>query len=188
MDESIGALSLRELGGRLIKTRSDIDAAEAQWLELLARFDSLCGFVIDGHHNSVSWLIDNCGMAYSTAKDRLRVAKELQRRPRLFEGLAQGRVSYAKIKVLTRMTGLGDESGRVFLQAADTHTASELERLYRHYKLNEEQDTPPPGTSGWERCGVRTLHRSNRDRRDGGPPSRPGRTAAPPHPGRPRRR
>src|SRR2546423_13300456 len=96
MDTELGTLSVRELGGFLATNRTAIDAAEAKWLHLLAEFDRRCGFAADGHRDSVSWLVHNCGLARSTAKDRLRVAHELGRRPVLAEALAAGKVSYAK--------------------------------------------------------------------------------------------
>src|SRR5205814_4371162 len=62
--------------------------------------DRACGWAIDGHRNCESWLVQHCGMAYSTAKDRVRVAHELERRPLLAAALAEGTVSYGKVKVL----------------------------------------------------------------------------------------
>src|SRR5690242_1566088 len=102
MDEIIGALSTRELGTKLVTDRAAIDTAEANWLQLLAEFDRRNGWVLDGHRTCESWLVQRCGMAFSTAKDRVRVAHELGRRPLLAEALAAGKVSYGKIKVLTR--------------------------------------------------------------------------------------
>src|SRR5437762_12046129 len=106
MDESTEALSVRELGALLIKNRVLVDTAEATWLNMLAAFDTRCGWAVDGHRNCVTWLTDKCGMARSTAKDRLRVAHELQRRPVLAHALGNGELSYAKVKILTRLEGL----------------------------------------------------------------------------------
>src|SRR5437667_5527013 len=80
MDESMDALSTRDLGGFLITNRAVIDAAESKWLQHLAEFDRRCGFAVDGHRDCVSWLIHKCGLARSTAKERLRIARELQHR------------------------------------------------------------------------------------------------------------
>src|SRR6185312_13436141 len=102
MDTEIGALSTRQLGGFLITNRAAIDAAEARWLAALAEFDHRGGFAVDGHRDTVSWLIHHCGLARSTAKERLRVARELEHRPVLAAALADGRVSFTKIKTLTR--------------------------------------------------------------------------------------
>src|SRR5438067_808836 len=106
MDTELGALSVRELGGLLIKNRVLVDTAEAEWLAMLAEFDRRCGWALDGHRTCVSWLMHKCGMAQSTAKDRLRVAYELERRPLLAQALAGGELSYAKVKILTRIEGL----------------------------------------------------------------------------------
>src|SRR4051812_17878310 len=118
MDTEMKALSVRELGSLLIKNRVLIDTAEAKWLAMLAEFDRRCGWAVDGHRNCVSWLKDRCGMAHSTAKDRLRVAHELQHRPVLTDALAAGKVSYAKVKVLTRIEGVDNECDRALLALA----------------------------------------------------------------------
>ena len=159
MDGPIGALSLREMGGKLIRDKAALDAAEAKWLELLAEFDSKGGYVIDGHHSCVSWLVDKCGLARSSAHERLRVAHELRRRPVLGHALAEGSVSYAKVRVLTRMTGLGDDSDHMFLTAMAKGTVADAEQLYRRYKLLQEQEKVPRDTR-WDRCGVQTVGRS----------------------------
>src|SRR4051812_5832276 len=114
MDTELDALSTRELRSRLVADRAAIDAAEARWLSMLAEFDRRCGWAVDGHRDCGSWLIHNCGMARSTAKDRLRIAHELHRRPVLAQALAGGKVSFAKIKILTRIVDMGDDSDEVF--------------------------------------------------------------------------
>src|SRR5436190_1391837 len=139
MDTEVGTLSVRELGGMLIKQRALIDTAEARWLDMLAAFDDRGGWALDGHRTCVSWLTHNCGMARSTAKDRLRVAHELQRRPVLHSALAGGELSYAKVKILTRIENLGDDSDRLFVAAAAAVTVADTERMYQHYKLNRQQ-------------------------------------------------
>src|SRR5437763_16062167 len=160
MDESMDALSTRELGGFLITNRAVIDAAEAKWLQHLAEFDRRCGFTADGHRDSVSWLIHKCGLARTTAKERLRIARELRHRPVLAEALAAGKVSYTKIKTLTRITGMGDDNDKVFVCLAADGTHADVQRLYRHWQLLRDQDTPPP-ENRWERCGIQTVARNS---------------------------
>jgi hypothetical protein len=65
----------------LIEGRRRIDLGEAEWLAQLAEFDAGCWWAADGHLSCVAWLVHHCGMGYSTAKDKLRVALELTRRP-----------------------------------------------------------------------------------------------------------
>src|SRR4051794_39927679 len=157
MDTEHEGLSLQELGGLLVRCRAAIDSAEAEWLGLLAEFDHRCGWALDGHATCVSWLMHHCGMARSTAKDRLRVALELQRRPLLAEGLASGKVSYAKVKALTRITDADDETDAVLLGAAEAGRAGDMDVLVRHHRWHAEQERPPVPVD--DRIGVRTLVR-----------------------------
>src|ERR1044072_5862320 len=108
MDEAFGALSTRELGGFLIRNRVLIDTTETKWLDAVAEFDGRGGVGFGGHPSCVLWVKREGHMGHSTAKDRIRVAHDLQRRPVLAAALGDGTLSYAKIKILTRIQGLGD--------------------------------------------------------------------------------
>jgi hypothetical protein len=156
--EVVGVLSLRELGGLLVRGRAAIDAAEAGWLAQLAEFDRRGGWALDGHRDCAGWLAQHCGMAPSTAKDRVRVAHELRRRPMVAAAFAQGGLSYAKVKVLTRMTNLSDDTDEVVVTAAAAGTVADVERMYRHWKLHGEQDTLP-AQRAYATRGVQTLSR-----------------------------
>jgi hypothetical protein len=156
--EVVGGVSLRELGGLLVGGRAAIDMAEAAWLAQLEEFDRRGGWALDGHRDCVGWLVQQCGMARSTAKDRVRVAHELRRRPVVAAALAEGGLSYAKVKVVTRMVNLSDDTDRVVVAAAALGTVADVDRMYRHWKLHGEQDTPP-AERAWDRRGVRTLSR-----------------------------
>ena len=137
------ALSLSTLSGLLIDGRRRMESEEAEWLDWLAEFYLRGGWALEGHISCVSWLMDKCGMSRPTAKDRLRIALELQQRPILAQAFAAGRVSYSKIRAITRIKGVDDEADRAFLVAADKGTATDMENLYRQYKVRAEQDTPP---------------------------------------------
>src|SRR6059058_5560206 len=100
-------------------------------------------------------------MARSTAKDRLRGAHELQRRPVLADALARGQLSYAKVKILTRIEGLGDECDHTLAASAAAGTVADTEGMYQRYKLHRQQNDPPPDVSRWDRCGIETIDRNN---------------------------
>ena len=156
MDDLLG-VPLRDLGGLLIRDRAAIDAAEARWLELLAAFDRRGGWALDGHGTAVSWLVHKCGLSRPAAKERLRVARELEHRPVLAAALAAGEVSFSKVRALTRILDADDEADRAFLAAAAKGTAADMEILVRHYRLNKQQHTRPKDR--WERCGMRLTRR-----------------------------
>ena len=137
------ALSLSALSGLLVEGRRRMESEEAEWLGWLAEFYHRGGWALEGHATCVSWLMHKCGMARPTAKERLRVARELQRRPVLAAAFADGEVSYSKIRALTRIKGADDHADRAFVVAAAKGTATDMENLYREYKLRADQDTPP---------------------------------------------
>src|SRR5687767_2591858 len=114
----VDVLSLPALSELLIDGRQRLDTLEAEWMAWLAAFHNRSGYALEGHATCVTWLMHKCGMSRPTAKDRLRVALELQHRPVLAEAFAKGNVSYSKIRALTRIQGADDEADRCFLQAA----------------------------------------------------------------------
>jgi hypothetical protein len=159
MDE-VGALSLRELGGLIVTNRAAIDAAEAGWLAQVEEFDRRGGWALDGHGDCAAWLAHHCGMARSTANDRLRIAHELRRRPVLAAALAEAQLSFSKIKILTRIVDVDDDTDEVLATAAAVGTIADVDRIYKHWKLHDEQ-TKALTDRRWDKRGVQTLSRYN---------------------------
>src|SRR5438067_739727 len=114
----VGALSATVSGCELIEGGRRAAAAECIWLRQLAAFDAAGECELDGHMTTVSWLIDRCGLARPTAKEKLRVARELRRRPRLQEPFAAGDLSYSKVRALTRVADADDDTETALLAAA----------------------------------------------------------------------
>src|SRR5688572_658862 len=150
-------LSTSELGRLLVDGHRQLDQKESEWLAWLAEFDQRSGWALDGAINCVSWLVQQCDMAYPTAKDKLRVALELERRPVLAAALAVGELSYCKVRALTRITGGDDAADERFVADVKHRTVDDAEALVRHHKLLEEQDKPPDFR--FERRGVRITRR-----------------------------
>src|SRR5207244_7395630 len=105
---SIHDMSVTELGKSLIEGIRQLSAGEAEWLQQLFDFDRSGEWASDGHACCASWLTDHCGMGRSTAKEKLRVAWELTRRPLIAEAFAAGQLSYSKVRALTRIVKFGD--------------------------------------------------------------------------------
>jgi hypothetical protein len=80
-------------GEWLVVQRGVLDRGEAEWLERLARFDREGLWAADGQLSCVSWLVWRTNLARSTAFEKLRVARELERRPLVAEAFRQGRLS-----------------------------------------------------------------------------------------------
>lgn len=130
-------------GQELIEGRAFLDACEAKWLVTLVEFNNACAFEIDGHVSCVAWLVERCGMGRSTAKEKLRTAMELDRRPVIRDAFLDGKLSYSKARALTRLVGLNDGRDQSFVEEFADETVDMLERLVRWW--NERNgDEPKP--------------------------------------------
>ncbi|MHA6622632.1 DUF222 domain-containing protein [Pseudonocardia sp. DLS-67] len=101
MDE----MSTDDLESELLGLAGHIAAAECRFLQLLAEFDQRGGWVGDGIRSCAHWLSWRAGMNLRTATERLRVAHALQHLPRITEAFAAGRISYSKVRAITRVAG-----------------------------------------------------------------------------------
>ncbi|WP_143517589.1 DUF222 domain-containing protein, partial [Pseudonocardia sp. MH-G8] len=99
------AMSLRDLETELLSLAGHIAAAECRFLQFLAEFDDREGWAGPGIRSCAHWLSWRAGMSVRTAVEYLRVAHALARLPRISEAFAAGRVSYSKVRALTRVTG-----------------------------------------------------------------------------------
>jgi hypothetical protein len=99
------AMTTPELESELLGLAGHIAAAEARFLQLLGEFDERGGWAGDGIRSCAHWLSWRAGMSRRTAAERLRVAHALRNLPRIAEAFAAGRLSYSKVRALTRITG-----------------------------------------------------------------------------------
>jgi hypothetical protein len=147
-----------DLGGWLVGRRAVMDGSEAVWLAGLAAFDREGGWAVDGALSCAGWLMGRAGMARATAFERVRVARELDRRPVLAAALAEGRVSYCAVRVMVRAVGASTGVDRALVAVAETGSVADVEVAVRAYRLHDEQDRKP---------GERAVRRGVRVRRLG---------------------
>src|SRR5439155_18636210 len=86
------------------------------------------------------WLVGRCGLTPTTAREKLRVAHELSRRPAVRAALAAGALSYSKVRAITRIEDADAETDRTLLALASRGSAADLERVARHWRLLQEQE------------------------------------------------
>jgi hypothetical protein len=77
----------------------------------------------------LTWRI---GLDPGTAREKVRVARALGALPKIDEAFAGGRLSYAKVRAVTRIATAGNEDG--VLQAAMAATGAQLERICRRLR------------------------------------------------------
>jgi hypothetical protein len=101
----LDGVTTRELETELLGLAGHIAAAQCRFLRLLAEFDRRDGWAGPGLCSCAHWLSWRAGMSLRTAAEHVRVAHALERLPRIAEAFAAGRISYSKVRAITRITG-----------------------------------------------------------------------------------
>src|SRR5829696_7420139 len=119
-------------------TDTDHSAATASWLRLVAEFDERGGWHGVGILSCAHWLAWQCGMSPVTAREHVRVARALRGLPQIAAAFGAGRLSYAKVRALTRIAAPDCESA--LLDFALHATASQTERFCRAWRRVDENE------------------------------------------------
>jgi hypothetical protein len=101
---------IQKLEDDLCELAAHIDAALFRWLELLREFDECEGWAGEGIKTCAHWLNWKCGLGLSAARERLRVAHALPALPQTSAAFREGRLSYSKVRAITRVATTGNES------------------------------------------------------------------------------
>lgn len=120
------------LGARICGLASRLAVATYQWLTMIGEFDARGGWTGVGIKSCAHWLAWTCSLAPGTAREHVRVARALVGLPLISTEMAAGRLSYAKVREITRIADRVDEAHLVTL--ARTATASQLARAVRGYR------------------------------------------------------
>src|ERR687889_1782210 len=94
---------LPELARAITAGAVRLAAATASWLRLVAEFDERGGWHGVGISSCGQWLAWQCGLSPVTAREHVRVARALRGLPRIAAAFDAGRLSYAKVRALTRI-------------------------------------------------------------------------------------
>ena len=129
---------IRDLEDRITELTAHMDAATWRWLQLVREFDACNGWVGTGLRSCAHWLNWKCGLELGTARERVRVAHALPELPCISNALRDGRISYSKVRAMTRVATRGNE--QALLDIALCGTATHLERLVRHYRKVERSE------------------------------------------------
>jgi hypothetical protein len=103
-----------------------MDAAMFRWLELVREFDTCNGWAGEGMKSCARWLNWKCGLNLGAARERVRVAHALPGLPKTSELFQQGRLSFSKVRAITRVATPKNEE--VLLNIARHGTAWHVER------------------------------------------------------------
>jgi hypothetical protein len=104
-------------------------AATAAWSRLVGELDEREGWAGVGIQSCAHWLAWQCGLAPGAAREHVRMARALRGLPVTAEAFAAGRLSYSKVRAITRVADPDTEVELVELAAHAT--ASQVERVVR---------------------------------------------------------
>jgi hypothetical protein len=113
-------------------------AGTCELLELIHIFDEEEGWSFPGIASCAHWLNWKCSMSMGTARERVRVARALPELPKILAAFRIGKVSYSKVRAMTRVATRRNED--VLLNVAFHGTAAHVEthvHLYRKVKRTE---------------------------------------------------
>lgn len=132
--------TIDELGEQICSLAASIAAATAQFLVLLKEYDERGGWKQWEMRSCAHWLSWRCAMDLRTAREHVRVARALDELPETRTEFLAGRLSFSKVRAISRVATPDNEPELVML--AEHATAAQVEKLCR---------------------GLRTASRSTRD-------------------------
>ena len=133
-------LTVEELGEEIATLSVHLDAARHRLLQCIRQFDESRGWYAQGAVSCAHWLSWRIGLDLGTAREKVRVANALGQLPKIDEALRVGKLSYAKVRALTRVATAANEAK--LLDLALAATGAQLERICRGYRGAMNQDRP----------------------------------------------
>ena len=142
VDSSPDAASvpLERLEAQICELAGHLAAATCRFLVLLGDFDDRRGWASWDMTSCAAWLSWKCQMSSGTAREHVRVARALRVLPVIRGEFGAGRLSYAKVRALTRIATPDNEAG--LAEIAGPMTGNQLERFARaHRQVSAADDT-----------------------------------------------
>ena len=121
---------LARLGDRIAELSARIQAATYELLVLIRQFDERGGW--DGCVSCAQWLSWRAGLAPGAAREHVRVARALGKLPKLSDAMRRGKISYSKVRAVTRVATPDNEDDLLYVCSAGT--AAHVERIARAWR------------------------------------------------------
>src|SRR4026209_2907278 len=115
--------------GRLVR---QINSECYRLLELVREFDERCAWKKWSFKNCAEWLAYRSEISLSAAREKVRTAHALRSLPAISAAFAEGRLSYTKVRALTRVADVHHEG--LLLAYALSTTAENVEEGCRQMR------------------------------------------------------
>jgi Domain of unknown function (DUF222)/HNH endonuclease len=103
-------------------------AATCEWFLKIAELDRREAWASWECRSMAHWLSWKCALSIRTGREHVRIARDLERLPRVVAEFAAGRLSYSKVRALTRLV-VAPETEADLVETALRATASQLDLL-----------------------------------------------------------
>ena len=123
---------LAHLGEEITQLAAHIHAATFLLLEMIREFDEQEGWNLGGVHSCAHWLQWQCGTNIGAAREKVRVARALPQLPGISASFREGRISYSKVRAMTRVATPKNEE--YLLGIARHGTAAHVESVVSNYR------------------------------------------------------
>jgi Domain of unknown function (DUF222) len=137
-DPDPAGVPLERLEAQICELAGHLAAASCRFLVLLGDFDARRGWASWEMNSCAAWLSWKCQMSSGTAREHVRVARSLRGLPVIRGEFGAGRLSYAKVRALTRIAAPETEAG--LAELAGPMTANQLERFARAHRQVSSAD------------------------------------------------
>jgi hypothetical protein len=130
-----------DLGQEIAELAARLDAATHRLLTCIRQFDEQSTWAERGAVSCAHWLSWRIGLDLATAREKVRVARALGTLPAIDGALASGKLSYAKVRALSRVATPDNEA--TLLEMALYATGAQLERICRSFRNAQMADENP---------------------------------------------
>lgn len=124
--------SIDELDRAIVNLAARINAATHDFLVLIRRFDERGGWLKWSCESCADWLHYRCDISKGAAREKVRVAHAIKTLPDIAMAFASGRLSYSKVRALTRVAK--PENEQELLSFALKTTAARVEERCREMR------------------------------------------------------
>ena len=138
--EGLEAQSVGVIEQELLALNANLNAATYRFLVLAREFDRRLAWADWGMRSMAHWLGWKCGIGPVAAREQMRVAHALVGLPDTAAAFSCGRISYSKVRALSRVATRETEG--FFLNIGAHGTAGHLERIVRYAKGGMAMDDP----------------------------------------------
>jgi hypothetical protein len=129
---------IRQLEDQITELAAHLHAATYRLLVLLREYDERNGWGSKGLNSCAHWLNWKCGISLGAGREKMRVAHALKDLPQISREFRHGRVSYSKVRAMTRVATPKNE--KYLLMIARHGTAVHVERLVRQYRMVKRRE------------------------------------------------